>query len=37
MRAQSRVMMHRIEQDWYSLMNKIEKGSAQKRTRPANS
>ncbi|MBC3974905.1 stringent starvation protein A [Morganella morganii] len=29
MRAQSRVMMHRIEQDWYSLMNKIEKGSAQ--------
>ncbi|EKT59647.1 stringent starvation protein SspA [Providencia burhodogranariea] len=28
-RGTSRQLMHRIEKDWYSLMNKIEKGSAQ--------
>ena len=26
-RGSSRLMMHRIEQDWYSLMNVIEKGN----------
>ena len=28
-RGSSRLMMHRIEQDWYSLMNVIEKGNDQ--------
>lgn len=28
-RGNSRLLMHRIEKDWYSLMNKIEKGTAQ--------
>lgn len=28
-RGESRLMMHRIEQDWYSLMRIIETGSAQ--------
>ncbi|TBL49969.1 stringent starvation protein A [Hafnia paralvei] len=28
-RGESRLMMHRIENDWYSLLHKIEKGTAQ--------
>lgn len=28
-RGNSRLLMHRIEKDWYSLMNVIEKGTAQ--------
>ncbi|WP_099319550.1 stringent starvation protein SspA [Erwinia amylovora] len=28
-RGESRLMMHRVEQDWYSLMRKIENGTAQ--------
>lgn len=28
-RSESRLMMHRVEQDWYSLMRKIETGTVQ--------
>ncbi|MGV3345802.1 stringent starvation protein SspA [Enterobacteriaceae bacterium LUAb1] len=28
-RGESRLMMHRIENDWYSLMRKVEQGSCQ--------
>ncbi|MBA2816051.1 stringent starvation protein SspA [Candidatus Pantoea persica] len=32
-RGESRLMMHRIEQDWYSLMHTIEKSNAQEAAR----